>query len=117
MKKILFVIITFLVLAGNVFAEMPKFKAGTYDPKGQLLLVTMKGLICDFCAKSLEKTFMKQKEVAGVDINLTTKVMMISLKEGKNIDDQTVDKLVEKSAGYNVSEITRKEAGQHETDQ
>lgn len=64
------------------------------------------GLVCDFCARALEKVFAKRDEVSGIDVNLDTKLVTIGFKKGGNIDDATITKLIT-DAGYNVVKINR----------
>jgi len=68
--------------------------------------VKLAGLVCDFCARAIEKTFSKQGEVAQTSIDLTTKQLTLRLKPGANLDNATIETLV-KNAGYNVIEIKR----------
>ena len=64
------------------------------------------GLVCDFCARALEKVFGKRDEVTGIDVNLDTKIVTIGFKKGMDIDDATITKLIT-DAGYNVVKIER----------
>lgn len=64
------------------------------------------GMVCDFCAQSLKKVFMKDPNVESVDINLTTKEVKVVMKEGTDITDAAINKNVD-WAGYKVSGITR----------
>jgi len=83
-----------------------KIQAGTVNPTGELITVDAKGLVCDFCARALEKVFMKQDSVTGIDVNLDKGVILISLQNGKTMDDATITRLVT-DAGYNVGGISR----------
>jgi len=68
--------------------------------------IKVNGLVCDFCAQSLDKVFTKQDEVAGIDVNLDDGIITVDMKDGKMMDDAALTKLVTDS-GYNVVEITR----------
>ncbi|WP_371396248.1 hypothetical protein [Fretibacter rubidus] len=72
------------------------------------ITVGLKGLVCDFCSIALNKTFKKHKAVAATYVDLDTKAMSVVLKDGMNMNDAELTKLVE-SAGYNVNGITRKD--------
>ena len=72
--------------------------------------VGLKGLVCDFCSIALNKTFKKNKSVAGTYVDLDTKTLSIVLRDGAKISDKEITKMVKK-AGYNVTDITRKSAG------
>lgn len=71
-------------------------------------LVSVNGLVCDFCARALEKVFSQQDAVEGIDVNLDTKIITISFKEGQSLDDEAITTLITDS-GYNVTEIDRHE--------
>ncbi len=68
------------------------------------------GMVCDFCAQSLKKVFLKNDDVTDVQIDLTTKEVKILLKPGTSIDDAAIKKNVD-WAGYKVSGISRDCAG------
>ena len=70
------------------------------------IVAQINGLVCDFCARALEKVFGKRDEVTGIDVNLDTKLVTIGFKKGADIDDATITKLIT-DAGYNVVEIRR----------
>ena len=70
---------------------------------GETIQVKANGVVCDFCARALEKVFMKRPEVAGLSIDLTTKVVTIRLKKGQSLDDETIRELV-RDAGYDTIE-------------
>ena len=57
------------------------------------------GLVCDFCARALEKTIGKQESVKSINVDLTNKIITINLNEGKTLDDSKITQLIEDS-GY-----------------
>lgn len=71
--------------------------------------VTVNGLVCDFCAQALEKTFGKRAEVNDIDVDLGNHRVAIDLKDGADINDETVTKLITNS-GYDVVKINRAQA-------
>ena len=68
--------------------------------------VKVSGLVCDFCARSLEKVFLKRGDVAGIKVDLGKGSVAVAMKPGLTIDDATLTKLITDS-GYNVSAIHR----------
>lgn len=66
--------------------------------------VEVNGLVCDFCARALEKVFGKKDEVAGIDVNLKEGYVKINLNNGRNLKDEEIRKLITDS-GYNVVNI------------
>ena len=83
-----------------------QIQVGQIDPKGELITVNVFGLVCDFCAQAIEKVFMEKEEVSGINVNLTDGLITISLKEGQNIDNEQLTKLILDS-GYSVEKIIR----------
>ena len=69
--------------------------------------VSVNGLVCDFCAQSIQKLFNKES-VEAVDINMDEGMIKIDLKDGYNMDDNLITKLITDS-GYNVERIYRVE--------
>ena len=47
---------------------------------GPDVVVKVNGLVCDFCARSLEKTFRKTGKVAGVSVDLTAKEVRLQVR-------------------------------------
>ena len=68
--------------------------------------IKVNGLVCDFCARSLEKVFLKRGDVGGIKVDLAKGSIVVAMKPGLTIDDATLTKLVADS-GYNVSAIHR----------
>lgn len=68
--------------------------------------IHVKGLVCDFCARSVEKTFGKNKAVDSVSVDLDAGIIHLVLKEGKILSDETIGKLV-KANGYVLESIER----------
>lgn len=73
---------------------------------GKHVFVTINGLVCDFCARAMEKTFSKRAEVSGIAVDLTSKVVTINLKNDASLGDDDIRKGVI-DAGYNVVDIKR----------
>ena len=73
--------------------------------------IDVQGLVCDFCAQSIDKVFSKQVGVEEVDVNLnngkvTVKMADVFEDNEVGITDETIIKLL-KDAGYEVSSIKR----------
>ena len=104
-----------LTFSNPVFAEMDHSTHDTAqaqqvkmtDQKGDAH-VSVNGLVCDFCARALEKTFGKKDEVKSIDVNLETKIVTVNFNEGQSLDDETITQIITDS-GYNVEGIHRVE--------
>lgn len=68
--------------------------------------VKVDGLVCDFCARALEKVFGKRDDVEGIKVDLDNGNVVVAMKPGQTIDDATLTKLITDS-GYNVRAIER----------
>jgi copper chaperone CopZ len=73
------------------------------------VVVKVNGLVCDFCARSLEKTFRKTGKVSGVSVDLTAKEVKLKFAPGGALNDATIRKLVT-DAGYAVVSLQRRAA-------
>ena len=87
-------------------AEKIEMSKGIHDVAGTMVNIKVNGLVCDFCARAVEKVFMKQDEVAGVNVNLGDHLVQVSLKEGRTISDKELTELINDS-GYALVEINR----------
>jgi mercuric ion binding protein len=68
--------------------------------------VTVKGMVCAYCSTGVEKVFKKQEAVKDIKVNMDEKIVSISFKEGKTMDDKLITSLITDS-GFNVAEIKR----------
>ena len=99
MKKIyLFITIVLLCFSLNINAnEENDFKE---------VHVSVNGLVCDFCAQSVEKLFKKEKAVQDIDVDLKMGMVTILIKSGEIMDDIKITELITQS-GYSVEGIHR----------
>lgn len=118
--------IAVLTFTNPAFAEMDKMDHATMDHSTHAEMVmdgkadgaviaqsgdahiSVNGLVCDFCARALEKTFGKRDEVKGIDVNLETKIVTVNFVQGQTLDDDTLTQIITDS-GYNVEGIHRVE--------
>ncbi|MGB0375263.1 MAG: heavy-metal-associated domain-containing protein, partial [Opitutales bacterium] len=70
--------------------------------------IHVKGMVCDFCARSVEKTFSSTKVVESVNVDLDLGVIELKLKEGETLSDEKIKKLI-KANGYALESIERDE--------
>lgn len=68
--------------------------------------VKVDGLVCDFCARALEKVFGKRDDVEGIKVDLDNGNVVVAMKPDQTIDDETLTQLITDS-GYNVRGIER----------
>lgn len=72
----------------------------------QKIDVKVNGLVCDFCARALDKTFNKQRNIDWIDIDLDQGNIVIATKPGGSLSDAQLTKLV-LNAGYKTVAIKR----------
>jgi len=75
-------------------------------PGAQMVTVKVNGLVCDFCARSIEEMMKKRPDVAGVHVDLDKGEVHLSLKPGATLEDAALRKLITDS-GYAVTAIAR----------
>lgn len=99
MKKLFLISTTIIALtAFNANAESCKF------PK--IASVKVNGLVCDFCARTLEKVFSTKPEVSGIKVDLDKGTVDVNFNPDKKISDEEVTKLITDS-GYSVTAINK----------
>ena len=92
MKKLVLITLLFLISSPAMAVETIK--------------ISVNGLVCDFCARSIEKVFGKQEAVGRVTVDLTAKLITASMKDGQTLSDEMLTKLVT-DAGFNITNIER----------
>ena len=65
-----------------------KFLNGLTD--SQVAVVSVKGMVCDFCARGIEKTFIKDKTVKKIDVDLNQGKVLIAYEMDRKIDFEEV---------------------------
>ena len=70
--------------------------------------VTVKGMVCSFCAQGIKKTFGKMEDVKSVDVDLDKKFVKLDLKPDSKLSNDAIEASI-KDAGYDVEKIERSE--------
>lgn len=84
-----------------VLSTFLAFTANAKDIK-----VSVKGMVCGFCAQGITKKFQALPEVENVDVSLGKKTVSLKTKDGKDISDSSITSILTES-GYNVERIDR----------
>ena len=82
--------------------RLDKFVEGLKDK--QIAVVSVKGMVCDFCAQGIEKTFKKDKAVAKIDVDLNKGKVFIAYQMNTKIDFEKIKKMIV-SNGQNATEL------------
>jgi len=70
----------------------------------QIALVSVQGMVCDFCARGIEKTFSKDKSVSKIDVDLASGKVLLAYPAGVKIDLVDIKKKILNN-GLNVTDI------------
>ncbi len=92
MKAIKYITTVLVFIGPNAFAKDVK--------------VTVKGMVCAFCAQGVSMKIQRQDGVENVDVSLEKKLVTIHLKDGKDLPDEKIKSLLTDS-GYDVEKIDR----------
>lgn len=68
--------------------------------------VDVNGLVCEFCAVTIEKNFKKKDEIKEVKVDLDQKKVFLTFKDGKDLSDKIIKDTIVNN-GYNVVKINR----------
>ena len=68
----------------------------------QVAIISVSGMVCDFCARGIEKTFTRDKSVLKVDVDLSGGKVFIAYGKEKNIDFEEI-KMKIMSNGQNAT--------------
>lgn len=82
----------------------PSTPASTPAQSGIVVQLTVDGLVCNFCATNISKSFSKLPEVAEVYVNLAAKAVLLQLKEGQKLPEEKTKQIVT-DAGFNLRDI------------
>ena len=69
--------------------------------------ISVKGMVCSFCAQGIKKKFGAQDSVRQIAINLENHLVSLQLQDGKELSDSAITGILTE-AGYSVDHIERK---------
>ena len=95
----LIILFFFTVITFNHSKSQEKFK-------NEVLNISVNGLVCDFCERSIEKLFSKKESVKSINVNLEEMLITINLKKGKSLNDDMIRQVI-RDSGYDIKEIKR----------
>ncbi len=72
----------------------------------ETLKIKVDGMVCGFCASSIEKKMRANKATADVYVNLENKIVAVAEKSGQKLDDAMLKAQIA-DAGYEVKAIER----------
>jgi copper chaperone CopZ len=101
-----------LILAAGLASAAPVLAAPARDvapapaAQGERAVIKVNGMVCDFCARSLERVMSRRREVATVTVDLDSAEIRVAFRPGRTIPDADLRKLVT-DAGYATVSIQR----------
>jgi len=72
---------------------------------GTVVKLTVDGLVCNFCASNITKTFNKMPEISAVYVNLAAKTVLVELKAGQKLPEDKAKEIVTE-AGFNLRAVS-----------
>lgn len=87
-----------LFLAAALAVPVPAF--------AEQITITVKGMVCSFCAQGIKKTFSRRKVVKSIDVDLDKKLVNITTYDDGILRDEDIHRIIN-DAGYDVLEISR----------
>ena len=95
----------FVAFAAGMLAPTASFaapaKAAKTAPIAADAVISVNGLVCDFCAVAIDKSLRRRAEVNDVRVDLTAKRVTIDFKPNAKLDEPTLRKIIT-NAGYAV---------------
>jgi hypothetical protein len=69
-------------------ARLNSFSDGLEGAK--ILVVSVKGMVCDFCARGIEKTFKRDSDLLKIDVDLDFGKVLIAYKATAKVDENSI---------------------------
>jgi copper chaperone CopZ len=102
MKTMMMALVLATMPVATLTVATPAMAAAT----AEAVTVKVNGLVCDFCARSIEAMMKKRPDVSGVHVDLDKGEVHLALKANATLDDPTLRKMIT-DAGYAVTGIER----------
>ncbi|HIG67484.1 MAG TPA: heavy-metal-associated domain-containing protein [Porticoccaceae bacterium] len=89
----------------EIVVDPKRFDIFVEDLKNnQIALVSVQGMVCDFCARGIEKTFGKDKSVIKVDVDLASGKVLLAYRATFKINLDDIKKKILDN-GLNTTDI------------
>ncbi len=69
-----------------------------------IAVVSVQGMVCDFCARGIEKTFSKDQRVSKIDVDLASGKVLLAFSGADDIDSADIRKKILNN-GLNTTDI------------
>lgn len=88
----------------TIFSIIFFFNISTLNAK--TIDIDVNGLVCEFCAFTIEKTFKKKDEIKEIKVDLEAKKVFLTFKKGQDLSNKIIKETIVNN-GYNVVKINR----------
>ena len=96
---------TQLVDGAEMKLDAERFDKFVLDQSGnQIAVVSVTGMVCDFCARGIEKTFQKDISVKKIDVDLANGKVLIAYAAAAKIVNEDIEQKI-LSNGQTVTDI------------
>lgn len=89
-----------------VTALLACFVVSASSAEAETIDIKVKGLVCDFCARAMEKTLQRTGKTEDIEIDLNKGQVRIETRAGQSMTDQEIEQAITDS-GYHLVEISR----------
>ncbi len=76
----------------------------------QIAIISVNGMVCDFCARGIEKTFKKDKSVQKIDVDLDRGKVLVAYRRAEDIDFEDIKKKIlangQNATGIQIIEVS-----------
>ena len=96
---------TQLIYGAEIKLDAQRFDEFVADQSGsQIAIISVTGMVCDFCARGIEKTFQKDVGFKKIDVDLDTGKVLIAYAPSTEIINEEIEKKI-LSNGQTVTDI------------
>ena len=83
-------------------SKFDEFSSGLSDC--QIAVISVNGMVCDFCARGIEKIFLKDKHVKKISVDLSQGKVLVAYSQNKKISLADVTQKI-LANGQNVTDL------------
>jgi copper chaperone CopZ len=83
-------------------SRLNNFSEGLSQAK--IIVVSVNGMVCDFCARGIEKIFKRDADLIKINVDLNIGKVLIAYKQTKEIDEKEIRMAIQNS-GQEVVKI------------
>ena len=95
-----------LTLCTALCLLLPAASVSAQEAAHNDIIITVNGMVCDFCAQSVLKVFEEYDAATGIDINMDAATVIVHLKPGQELTDEEINKAIT-YAGYDLVSTQR----------